>query len=398
MREGNPPRLLDAIFAGDDKPKPCMGPPRGNVKQTSANIWLCEKPSHLPIMIGMDAQTFHDLLRRGAQHHASDALFKVGQPPGFRVGGKLHYLQGEKLRADHTAALAKLVLEGSSFGGSLEALTEYDTSYDVAGVGRYRVNVFRQRGTLALALRNIPLEIPTFDALGCTPVAKTLADHKRGLVLVVGAAGNGKSSTLAAMIGHLNQKKRVHVVTIEDPIEFLHEDRLATISQREVGIDTQGFAPALRAALRQDPDVILVGEIRDEETMDIALKAAETGHLVLSTLHTPDVSRTVGRILSLAQSSNPDDVRMRLADNLKGVIAQRLVAAPTGDKRVLAQEVLVVTGSARETIRGAPKSVPLSEVMEKGVHPYGMQTFDMHLRHLVAEGRISPETAQDSMN
>jgi len=346
----------------------------------------------------MDEQTFHELLQRGARYKASDALFKVGQPPAFRVAGSLHYLQGERLRAEHTLALAGIVLSQSRYRGEVQDLTEYDTAYDVPAVGRYRVNVYRQRGSLALALRNIPLEIPTFEQLGVPRSLQPLSELERGMVLVVGAAGNGKSSTLAAMIGYINQTRRAHIVTIEDPIEFLHEDKLATISQREIGIDTPNFPTALRAALRQDPDVVLLGEIRDEDTMDTALKAAETGHLVLSTLHTPDVARTVGRILALTKSADPTETRERLADNLKGVIAQRLLPTPDGESRVLAAEVLVITGTARESIRKPEKNPALKEVMERGVHPYGMQTFEMALRALVSEGRLSVEVARQALD
>ncbi|MDD9938218.1 MAG: PilT/PilU family type 4a pilus ATPase [Myxococcales bacterium] len=345
----------------------------------------------------MDEATFHELLTRGAKYNASDALFKVGQPPAFRVSGALHYLQGEKLRPEHTQALAEIVLRQSRYKDDVRDLMEYDTAYGVSGVGRYRVNIYRQRGTLALALRNIPLQIPTFEQLTSPSAIQHLAELERGMVLVVGAAGNGKSSTLAAMVGHVNRTRRAHIVTIEDPIEFLHADSLATISQREIGLDTPSFASALRAALRQDPDVILVGEIRDEETMDIALKAAETGHLVLSTLHTPDVARTVGRVTSLINAGDATEVRERLADNLKGVIAQRLLPAASGEGRVLASEVLVVTGTARETIRRPEGSLPLKDVMERGTHPYGMQTFEMHMRQLVSEGKLAVETARQAL-
>jgi twitching motility protein PilT len=247
-------------------------------------------------------------------------------------------------------------------------------------------------------LRNIPLDIPTFEQLRLPAAVRGLAEVERGMVLVVGAAGNGKSSTMAAMVGHINQTQRGHIVTIEDPIEFLHQDHLCTVSQREIGLDTPDFATALRSALRQDPDAILLGEIRDEETMDIALKAAETGHLVLSSLHTPDVARTVGRILALTKSADPGETRERLADNLKGVIAQRLLPAADGESRVLACEVLVLTGTARESIRKPDKNLPLKDVMERGVHPYGMQTFEMHLRQLVAEGKLSVEVARQAMD
>jgi twitching motility protein PilT len=346
----------------------------------------------------MDEPTFHELLQRGARYNASDALFKVGQPPAFRVAGSLHYLQGERLRPEHTQALAALVLQRSRFRGELRDLTEFDTAYDVPGVGRYRVNVYRQRGSLALALRNIPLEIPGFEQLGLPAAAQLLSELERGMVLVVGAAGNGKSSTLASMIGSINQTRRAHIVTIEDPIEFLHTDQLATISQREIGLDTPDFPTALRAALRQDPDVVLLGEIRDEDTMDTALKAAETGHLLLSTLHTPDVARTIGRILALTKSADPGETRERLADNLKGIIAQRLLPAKDGESRVLAAEVLIITGTARESIRKPDKNPGLKEVMERGVHPYGMQTFEMGLRQLVTEGRLSVEVARQALD
>jgi twitching motility protein PilT len=217
------------------------------------------------------------------------------------------------------------------------------------------------------------------------------------MILVCGAAGNGKSSTLAAMIGHLNQVRRCHVVTIEDPIEFIHQDGTSLISQREVGLDTSDFASALRAALRQSPDAILVGEIRDEETMDIGLKAAETGHLLLSTLHTPDVARTVGRVLALLGDRDPTETRERLADNLKGIIAQRLLPRADGQGLVLAAEVLVVTGTARESIRKPEGNVPLKDIMERGRHPYGMQTFEMSLRELVKDGLLDVEVARQAM-
>ncbi len=337
------------------------------------------------------------LLEKGEQHSASDVLLKVGQPPAFRVNGALHYLQGERLTAGQTDALAEIILQRSRFAGDLHDLQEYDTSYDARDSGRYRVNIYRQRGTLAVALRRIPLNIPRFEELRLPKVVGTLATVERGMILCVGAAGNGKSTTLAAIVGHINRSRRVHVVTIEDPIEYVHQDELASISQREVGLDTPDFATALRAALRQDPDVILVGEIRDEETMDIALKAAETGHLVLSTLHTPDVARTVGRVLSLSSKGQTNETRERLADNLKGIIAQRLLPRADGRGRVVAAEVLTVTGTARESIRRPDTNLPLKDVMERGVHPYGMQTFEMAARDLVQAGLVSVETARAAL-
>jgi len=348
------------------------------------------------IMGAVDPTLLHQLLKKGHEHRASDVHFKVGQPPAFRVRGLLHYLQGDKLRPEHTRAIAEQIVIASGRTVDLDSTAELDTSFSVEGVGRYRVNIYRQRGSIAIALRSIPLDIPTFADLGLGPVAQQLAELERGLVLVVGAAGNGKSSTLAAMVGHINHTRRCHVVTIEDPIEFLHADDTSCISQREIGIDTGDFAHALRAALRQDPDVILVGEVRDEETMDIALKAAETGHLVLSTLHTPDATRTVGRVVSLAGDGLAEETRERLSGCLRGIIAQRLL--PRADKQglALACEILVVTGTVREALRRPEANPPLKELMEKGVHPYGMQTFEMHLRQLATEKVISVETAKGS--
>lgn len=346
----------------------------------------------------MDESTLLALLQKGAQHKASDVLLKVGQPPAFRVNGDLHYLQGDKLKPAQTRALAGIILANSRYKGDIDDLQEYDTSYGAPGIGRYRVNIYRQRGTLAIALRSIPLKVPTFEELRLPPAIRTLAENERGMILCVGAAGNGKSTTLAAMINHINELRRVHIVTIEDPIEYIHADKLASVSQREIGLDTPSFATALRAALRQDPDVILVGEIRDEETMDIGLKAAETGHLVLSTLHTPDVSRTIGRVLALAGSADSQETRERFADNLKGIIAQRLLPRADGKGRVVAVEVLVMTGTARETIRSPEGNLPLKDVMERGVHPYGMQTFEMSLRELVKSGLLDVETARAALS
>jgi twitching motility protein PilT len=344
----------------------------------------------------MDEQTFHALLAKGAQHKASDVLLKVGQPPAFRVGGDLHYMQADKLKPAQTQRLAEIVISQSRFNGSVADLKEYDCSYSVPGVGRYRVNIFRQRSSLAMSMRSIPLNIPTFDQLGTPQAVRSFAELDRGLVLVVGATGSGKSSTLAAVIGAMNQNSRRHIVTIEDPIEFIHTDALSSVSQREVGQDTASFGAALRAALRQDPDTILVGEIRDEETMDIALRASETGHLVLSTLHTQDVTRTVARVLSLCQNLDARETRERFGDALKGICAQRLVPKLEGGM-VAVCEVLVNTATGRESIKRPEGNLPLKDVMERGVHPYGMQTFEMHLKELVRAGVISVETARATL-
>jgi twitching motility protein PilT len=337
---------------------------------------------------------FHQLLGKAVAAGASDVHLKVGQPPGARVRGDMVYFRVDKIRPEDTEAVTKLVLAGRPSRDQVDVLQEHDCSYSVAGIGRFRVNVYRQRGTLSLVMRTIPHKIPSLEDLGVPLSVQPMAEHDRGLVLVTGAAGNGKSSTLAALVGHINKSFAKHVVTIEDPIEFLHEDDRSSISQREIGLDTSSFAVALRASLRQNPDVILVGEIRDEETMEIVLQAAETGHLVLSTLHTPDVGRTMNRILSLAK--NPSELRQRMGSTLQGIVSQRLLPKKDGTGLVLAAEILVATGTVRESIKRPEGNPSLKEIMEQGAHPYGMQTFEMHLRQLVGQGLVSKDVARSA--
>ena len=334
---------------------------------------------------------FHQLLSKAIAASASDIHLKVGKPPAVRVGGEMVYFKVDPLQPEDTAALSLHVLGKVATPQYLDELHEIDTSYAVSGLGRFRVNVYKQRGTFAIAMRSIPMRIPNVESLGLPHPIEDLALSERGLVLVVGAAGNGKSTTLAAMVNLINTSRSRHIVTIEDPIEFLHRDERSCISQREVGVDTGNFAGALRAALRQDPDVILVGEIRDSETMEIAIQAAETGHLVLSTMHTPDVGRSINRLLALAD--NPIELRERIADCMQGIVAQRLVPRMDGGL-ALAQEILVVTGTVREAFKRPESNPPLKELMERGVTPYGMQTFQMAIRQLVKEGVVSKEVAQ----
>ena len=344
-----------------------------------------------------NATYINQLLAKAVAAKASDVHLKVGIPPAARVRGDLVFFRTEPLRPEDTENIARVLIKDPKIRAEIATLREHDAAYAAEGVGRFRVNIYRQRGTIGIVMRAIPTKIPTFEDLGAPASCGPLAEKDRGLVLVVGAAGNGKSSTLAAMIGHLNQTQPLHIVTIEDPIEFLHMDDKSSVSQREIGIDTTTFADALRAALRQDPDVILVGEIRDELTLDIALKAAETGHLVLSTLHTPDVTRTVGRMLALAPKGQPgstEEMRERIGDTLQGVIAQRLVPRKDQSGMVLAAEVLVATGTVREAIKRPEGNPSMKELMEKGTHPYGMQTFEMHLKQLMQQGIIDKEVAR----
>jgi twitching motility protein PilT len=263
-------------------------------------------------------------------------------------------------------------------------------------VGRFRVNIYRQRNTFAVILRVIPFEVPTLESLGLPPVLREVASEERGLVLITGVTGSGKSSTLAAMINLINQTQRCHILTIEDPIEFMHKNQKASISQREIGLDTPGFNVALRAALRQDPDIILVGEMRDTETIDIALKATETGHLVFSTVHTTDAAKTVGRLISVFPSSEQNMVRIRLAENLKATVSQRLLVRKGGKGRVAALEILRMTKTIEECIKDPLKTHEIKDVIEAGRDTYGTQSFDQHLMELFNGGVIDFETAQSA--
>ena len=339
-------------------------------------------------------EQFHRLLEGGVSHGASDIHFRVGDPPTYRVHGKLVQLRMPRLRVDDTRALCDYVVVEPDVRGRLETLQEHDTSYSIPGVSRFRVNVFRQRGSMSLILRIIPSAVPTIDGLGLPEIVRTIAGYERGLVLVTGATGSGKSSTLAAMINHINQTRRVHILTIEDPIEFLHPNSKASISQRELGIDTKSYNVALRAALRQDPDVILVGEMRDAESVDIALKASETGHMVFSTVHTPDAAKTVSRLVSVFPADEQQTVRFRLADSLKATVSQRLVPKPDGKGRVAALEVMVATMTIQDYLRDPSRSASLKTVIEEGRTLHGMQSFDQDLARLVRDKTITFEAAQ----
>ena len=344
-----------------------------------------------------DEKFFLTLLAKAIAGGASDVHLKVGQPPGARIRGEIIYFRTEKITPEDTVAVAHLVISNAGVLERLSELKEYDASFTAPTIGRFRVNVYRQRGSLAVVMRFIPTDIPAMESLGLPmPVTRELAERQNGMVLVVGAAGNGKSTSIASMIAHLNSTRALHIVTVEDPIEFLHRDQMSSISQREVGIDTASFASALRSALRQDPDVIFVGEIRDEETVDIALKAAETGHVVLATLHTSDAVRTVNRMLALMRGDASEN-RVRIASCMQGIIAQRLLPRADGNGVVLAAEVLVASQSVKESIRRPENNPPLKSLMEKGVHPYGMQTFQMAISQLQREGAIDEATATEAM-
>ena len=366
----------------------------------------CPEPGYDAIVVSLSSALpqnpyasesyLHQLLHKAMAAGARDVHLKVGQPPGARVRGSLVFFRVDKIRPEDTEAVVRHLIRDPAILQNLGALREYDTSYEVHGLGRFRVNVYRQRATLAVVMRVIPHEVPSLEKLGAPAACRLLAEKDRGLVLCVGAAGNGKTSTLAAMLDYMNHNTARHIVTIEDPIEYIYVDDKCSVSQREIGYDTQSFASALRAALRQDPDVIQVGEIRDAETMEIALKAAETGHLVLSTLHTPDVSRTMNRVIALSDGDS-EDLRERLGDSLQGIVAQRLLPRADGQGMVLAAEVLVSTGSVRETIKRPLGNPPLKELMEQGQSMYGMQTFESHIKALIQAGVVDREVGRAAM-
>ncbi|HZG51000.1 MAG TPA: type IV pilus twitching motility protein PilT [Pyrinomonadaceae bacterium] len=334
-----------------------------------------------------------DLLRGATVCGASDLHIKAGSFPVMRVDGELKPVaNSSRLTQDDTLDMAFSIMSNRQKQRFKET-SEVDIAYGLPGVGRFRANVFQQRGTVSMVLRVIPDRVRTMSDLGLPPAVEQVAAEQRGLILVTGATGSGKSSTLAAVIDHINSTRGGHIVTIEDPIEFLHRDKKSFISQREVDVDTRSFAEALRGALRQDPDVILVGEMRDHETIETALTAAETGHLVLSTLHTLDATETVTRIVSSFPPHQQKSVRLQLAGILRAVISMRLVRAANGVGRVPAAEIMVSTGTIRDYIANEEKTPLIRDVIAAGTSQYGMQTFDQSLFNLFQSGLITIEEA-----
>src|SRR5690606_31552114 len=275
----------------------------------------------------------------------------------------------------------------------IDDLQDYDCGWGVPGIGRFRVNILRQRSSFMIVMRVIPFEVPTFSGLRLPPVLERIADEERGMILVTGVTGSGKSSTMAAMVNRVNSNRSKHIVTLENPIEFLHRDLKGSVTQREVGVDTTSFSQGLRAALRQDPDVIMIGEMRDSETIDIAIKAAETGHLLISTLHTPDAQSTVSRIVSMFPPEEQEVARLRLSESLAAVVSQRLLPRADGKGRVVAAEVMIVTQTIRELIRDSGRISEIRDYIAEGREQYGMQTFDQHLADLVSSGEVTFEVA-----
>ena len=335
----------------------------------------------------------NQLLRDATELGASDVHLKVGNYPVVRVNGQLRPLTTD-IRLDHEAlvTMAATIMSANQRQRFKDA-QELDLAYSVAGLGRFRCNVFQQRGTIGIVLRVIPMGVRTFDELDLPPVLRTIADEQRGLVLVTGTTGSGKSTTLAAMIDHINNTRDTHIITIEDPIEYLHRDNLSILNQREIGSDTRSFAHALRSALRQDPDVILVGEMRDMETIETALHAAETGHLVFSTLHTLDATETINRVISVFPPHQQKQIRLQLASVLKAAVAQRLIPRVDGQSRVPAVEVLIATPFVRDCIVDKEKTHLIKGAIAQGTSQYGMQTFDQSIFSLFSQGLVSYEEA-----
>ena len=342
----------------------------------------------------MDKATFDKLLVMSVKKGVSDIHLQVAYPPLFRINGSLVEVKYQELRPEDTEAVAKIVLGSRNIDIMDRSFEDCDTSYGVEGAGRFRVNIFKQRETFAVVLRVIPHQIRGFAELKLPSVLEGIANVRRGLVLVTGATGMGKSTTLSAIIDHINRTRRAHIITVEDPIEYLFKHDRSIISQREVGSDTSSFQSALHSALRQDPDVIMIGEMRDHTTVDIALKGAETGHLVLSSIHTTDVIKTINRLISFFPPEEQGIVRIRIAENLMAVVSLRLLMHGSGSGRVPAVEVMRVTRSIQECIKSPEKTLEIRSHMEKGRDDYGMQTFDQHLVDLHKAGQISVEVAK----
>jgi twitching motility protein PilT len=335
-------------------------------------------------------------LRYVVEREGSDLHVKVPSPPMARVHGELRPIEGaDPLTPEDTEQALEHILLDPVLLEEYAKVGEADFSYEVRGLSRFRVNAFRQRGHVSIALRAIPFQVRTIADLGLPPVIRELAEQPRGIVLLTGTTGSGKSTTLAAMIDHINSTRARHMVTLEDPIEYLHRDKLSIINQREVGQDTESFGRAMRRVLRQDPDVILIGEMRDEETVRTALSAAETGHLVLSTLHTLDATETVNRIIDFFPPHLQQQARVMLASTLRGVVGQRLVQRASGDGRVAVCEVLVVTGRVQDLILNPQETGRMTEVIAEGEY-YGMQTFDQALLKHVLAGNLTEEVALET--
>jgi twitching motility protein PilT len=339
-----------------------------------------------------------EIFKAAVERGASDIHIKSGDVIRARLYGKLVPMTQQKLSQDQVRGLAIKLISKDEDKAKIDDILDYDCSWGVPGLGRFRVNILRQRGSFMIVMRTIPIEIPTFEDLGMPEVLHKISDAERGLILVTGVTGSGKSSTMAAMVQHINTRFQKHIVTLENPIEFLHRDQKSSITQRDIGTDTDSFLTGLRSSLRQDPDVILIGEMRDTITIDTGIKAAETGHLVISTLHTQNSFQTITRLLAFFAPEEQEMMRMRLAETLQAVVSQRLLPTKTGKGRVAACEVMVVTGTIRDCIKDPARTHAIPDLIEEGRSHYGSQSFDQHLMDLVKEDRVDFEIAKMNAN
>ncbi len=334
------------------------------------------------------------LLEAAVESGAQSLLIKAGDVFRARIDGELVKLSEKPFTPEDTRRIALQLLPEEEAGDGIDQLTDRDFAWDMEDLARFRVNILRQRDTLMIVMRVIPWEIPDFEQLRLPTVLEELASHEHGLILVTGATGSGKSTTQAAMVDYINRNQKKHVITLEDPIEFRHRNLEGTITQREVGRDTETFRTGLRTALRQDPDVILIGEMRDPETLGIALEAAETGQLVISTFHAATALGTLSRIMAMFPSDDEEIVRERLSDSMRAIVSQKLIVRKGGEGRVPVVEVLRFTGAVRDAVRRSEGAGAIEELMEEGQRQYGMQTFDQHLMELVQEEMVDYETAK----
>jgi twitching motility protein PilT len=341
----------------------------------------------------MGSVNIDDILRAAVRHGASDIHIGTGRHPILRIEGKLTPVKNAPaLSSDDVKGMAHQMMNPAQ-REKFATLYEMDLAYSISGLSRFRVNIFQQRGTLSIAIRSIPYNILNFSSLNLPPVMEKIANEERGLIIVTGTTGSGKSTTLAAIVDFINRNKARHIITVEDPLEYMHEDISSYINQREISIDTLAFANAMRAALREDPDVILVGEMRDLETMEICLSAAETGHLVLTTLHTLDAQESINRMLTIFPPHQHNQVRYQLAQVLKAIISQRLVPTADGKARVPAAEILIATERIKDLISDPQKTWEIRQAIQEGSLHYGMQTFDQCLYNLYKSGMITYDEA-----
>ena len=333
------------------------------------------------------------IIKAAVDRGASDLHIKAGDVFRARIHGKLVPLTKQALTPDQTRTIALHLMSNDDDKARIDKITDYDCSWSSPGIGRFRVNIMKQRSSFMIVMRVIPFAIPTFETLRLPPALARVAEAERGMVLVTGVTGSGKSSTMAAMVNYINQHENRHILTLENPIEFLHTDMQSSITQREIGSDTTDFKMGLRAALRQDPDVVMIGEMRDADTIDTAMKAAETGHLLISTLHTPDAQSTILRIMAMFPPEEQDVVRIRLSETLTSVVSQRLLPRADGNGRAVAAEILIVTPAVRDMIADGNRIGEIRDYIADGRDQYGMQTFDQHLQDLVHDQTVTFETA-----